>query len=190
MLPVSRPVRSVLLALLLACSGVVLTQPAAQACSCEVPTVGKASRQADVVFTGVLLGEQRGNQQATLAFEVDRIFKGTVTERSVEVLSPTDSCGLRPTGDQAYVVFAVDGRAGLTSERCNGTTRARQRVVTAVEQALGPGEPFEEPAPEPARPSYTRVLDTEPPQFTRLAAPGAALALVGLLGWFVVRRRA
>jgi hypothetical protein len=76
------------------------------------------------------------------------------------------------------------------SEQCYGTRRATSRVVNAVEGSLGAGVPFREEPAEPATPTYTRVLDSDPPEFTRLAAPGAALALVGLLGWFVVRRRA
>lgn len=183
-------IRRLLPALLLACAGLVLVPPTAQACSCQVPSVAKASRQADVVFTGVMVGQQRDRQRADLAFRVDRIYKGEVGAESVDVASPTDSCGLKPVDDQAYVVFAVDGRTGLVSERCYGTTRARDRTVREVEKALGPGERYQAPAPEPAQPTYTRVLDEPPPEFTRAAAPGAALALLGLLGWFVVRRRA
>jgi hypothetical protein len=185
---VPHPLRRLLLALVLACSGVVWTQVPAQACTCQIPSVSRAASQADVVFSGVLLGEDRGNRQARLALEVDRVYKGDPGATPVEVASPTDSCGLRLTEGQAYVVFAVSGRTDLTSERCDGTARARGSVLTAVERALGPGERFEEPPLEPAKPTYTRVLDAEPPEFTRLAAPGAALVLVGLLGWLLVRR--
>ena len=187
---VSHAIRRLLPALLLACAGLVLVPPAAQACTCQVPSVPQASRQADVVFTGLMLGQQRDRQRAELAFEVDRIYKGEVGSGTIDLASPTDSCGLKLVEDQPYLVFAVDGRSGLVSEECYGTVRARQRAVTAVERALGPGEAYQEPAPEPAKPTYTRVLDSEPPEFTRVAAPGAAMALVGLLGWFVVRRRA
>ncbi len=178
-----------LLALLLGCAGVTLVQLPAAACKCQVPSVSHASRQADVVFAGVLLGEQRTDRRATLALDVRSMFKGKVAATPVDVASPTDSCGLRLTEDQAYLVFARDSRGGLVSERCYGTRRATSRVVEAVERTLGAGVRFREERPEPPAPTYTRVLDSEPPEFTRLAAPGAALALVGLLGWFVVRRR-
>ncbi len=186
---VSHPIRRLLPALLLACAGLVLLPPAAQACSCQVPSVSKASRQADVVFTGLMRGQERQGRQVDLAFEVDRIYKGEVTSATVDVASPTDSCGLELTDDESYLVFAVDNGTRLVSEECYGTTRAQSRTVKAVEKALGPGEEFQPPAPEPVEPTYTQVQADPPPEFLRVAAPGAAMALVGLLGWFVVRRR-
>jgi hypothetical protein len=186
---VVHPIRRLLPALLLACAGLVLLPPAAQACPCQVPSVPKASRQADVVFTGVMLGKERTGREIDLAFEVDRIYKGEVPSDTVDVASPTDSCGLKLTDDESYVVFAVDNGTRLVSEECYGTTRAKPRTVDAVEKALGPGEKYQPPAPEPVEPTYTQVQADAPPGFLRVAAPGAAMALVGLLGWFVVRRR-
>jgi hypothetical protein len=176
-------------ALLLACAGLVLLPPAAQACSCQVPSVPQASRKADVVFTGLVLGQQRSGREVDLAFEVDRIYKGEVSSDTIDVASPTDSCGLKLTDDESYVVFARDNRSRLVSEECYGTTRARARTVTQVEKELGPGEEYQPPVPEPVAPTYTKVQDDAPPEFLRVAAPGAAMVLVGLLGWVVVRRR-
>ena len=107
---VSHPLRRLLLALALACSGVTLVQHPAAACKCQVPSVPQASRQAEVVFAGALLGEQRNNQQATLALDVREMFKGDVADSPVDVASPTDSCGLRLTEDQTYLIFARQGR--------------------------------------------------------------------------------
>ncbi len=179
------------MALLLACAGLVLLPAAAQACSCQVPSVPQASRKADVVFTGQMLGQQRNGRELDLAFDVDLIYKGEVSSDAVDVVSPTDSCGLKLNQDQDYLVFARDDRSRLVSEECYGTTRARSGTLTQVEKALGPGEAYQPPEPEPVEPTYTRVQsDDTPPEFVRIAAPGAAMVLVGLLGWIVVRRRA
>jgi hypothetical protein len=186
---VAHAIRRLLPALLLACAGLVLLPPAAQACSCQVPGVGKAARQADVVFTGAVLGEQRDRQRVEAGFDVDRVYQGQVDDDTVEVASPTDSCGLKLADGQSYVVFADESRTGLVSEKCSGTTRASGRTMKAVERVLGPGEKVQVPTPEPAAPTYTKVAQGSPPDFTRAAAPGAAMALVGLLGWFLVRRR-
>ncbi len=186
---VPRLIRRLLPALLLACAGLALLPPAAQACSCAVPPVGKAARQADVVFTGTVLGQQRDQQRVELAFRVDRIYQGQVDDDTVAVASPSDSCGLKLVDDQSYVVFAKESRTGLVSEECYGTARASGRTLTALEKALGPGEKYQAPTPEPAEPVYTKLAPGSPPDFARAAAPGAAMALVGLLGWFVVRRR-
>ena len=182
--------RRLLPALLLACVGLVLVPGAAQAaCKCQAASIERSARQADVVLTGVMAGQRR----AVLSFEVDRIYKGEVTSGTVDVVTPTNSCGLRLAEDESYLVFATQGRSGLASQQCSGTTAARARVVDDVERALGPGEryrpPQPPPDPEPVPPTYTRLLHEPPPEFVRTAAPGAAIALVGLLGWFLVRRR-
>lgn len=181
--------RRLLAALVVAGAGVVLTGPPAQACSCEAPSVARAARQADVVFTGQVVAGRRTGRQVDLSFQPARVYAGEITTDPVDVASPDDSCGLDPTGDQRYLVFAVERRGALASDLCRGSTPARQRVLGQVQRALGPGEAFQEPPPPPPGPAFTRVLEEPPPDFTRTAAPGAALALIGLLGWFVVRRR-
>ena len=187
--------RRLLIALALACSGLVLTGVPAQACTCkDGDSVDQQARRADVVFTGVLRSQERRAKEQVYTLDVERIYQGRVAETPVEVASAAGtSCGLgRLEVERAYVVFATRGGARLESEQCTGTGRATPALVADVERALGPGNqvpdpPVDQPAPQP---EYTRVDDSEPPEFTRLAAPGGAMVLLGLLGLVLFRKRA
>lgn len=186
--------RRVLVALVLACAGVVLVQlPADAACKCDDVGVKAAAERADVVFSGVLVEQADTRRRTTYTFEVERIYRGRVGDSRVEVVSRTTSCGLgRLRVDRGYVVFARESGPELNSTRCDGTGRATPAYVEKVERVLGPGNAVPRPpgpAEEPPEAEFTRVDDSEPPEFTRLAAPGVALVLAGLLGLFVFRRR-
>ncbi len=191
----SASLRSLLLALVLACSGLVLTQLPAQACACSpVSNIRIQARDADVVFSGVLVEQASGRKRDTYTLDVERIYQGRVDDTPVDVVSTArNTCGLgRLKLDRAYLVFASQSAVRLASDQCTGTGRASPAYVADVERVLGPGAAIPKPPPpgqEPAAPEYTRVEDAEPTQFTRLAAPGGALVLVGLLGLILFRKR-
>ncbi len=192
---VSAPIRRLLVALALACSGLVLTQAPAQACTCQPnDSVRAHARDADVVFSGVLVQQNRGRQRASFTLDVERIYQGRVAESPVAVVSDTGTtCGLAKLKlDRAYLVFATEAGSRLESAQCTGTGRATPAYVADVERVLGEGNAIPKPPPpgqEPPPPEYNRVDDADPPEFTRLAAPGGAMVLIGLLGLALFRKR-
>ena len=191
-------VRSLLVALVLACSGVVLTQVPAHACTCADLSVKQHATRADAVFSGVLVRTSTGTMgqdRKVTVYDVaaDTVFKGDLGRPQVQVVSDRGTtCGLgRLPADRRYVFFVVESRGSYVIDRCSGTGRAAAPLTGQIENVLGKGTdltPREEP--ERVTVEFTRVADAEPATLTRLAAPGAALVLLGLLGLFVVRRAA
>ena len=189
-------VRRSLIALFLACSGVVLTQLPAHACRCVDGSVRSQADRADVVFSGVLLDTRPGtvgkrDRDATVyEIEADTLYQGTLLRSETRVTSRLDSCGLgNLPADRRYVFFVVEDGTDLVADQCGGTARASDKLVGRVESLLGTGTDLgpREPS-EPVTVEFTQVAGAEPETLTRLAAPGAALVLLGLLGLFVVRR--
>ena len=189
------------MALVLACSGLVLAQVPAHACKCVSSDAQRDVKRADDVFTGVLTGATSEvvdrRKVTTYRVEVKTLYKGNLSAGTVKVASRETSCGLGALpADRRYVWFVTASGGDLSADQCGGTAPASDRLVERVETLLGKGEPLGGGggggAPEAEQPSaeFTRVADADPEPLTRLAAPGAALVLVGLLGLFVVRRRA
>ena len=189
------------LALLAGLLLVVLAPVSASAASGSGSSSSKVAdqvRRADDVFTGTVAhattarksGGQRG-ATTTYVVDVDRIYKGHLHEKSVRVASDASkrSCrlGTLDTGKR-YVFLATEGAHGLTTDGCSGTDVAGKALLGDVEKLLGAGHPPVPPAPTKA--TFTPVAHHAPTTFPRLAAPGAAAVLVGLLGLVVVRRLA
>jgi hypothetical protein len=117
---------------------------------------------------------------------VDHVYKGDITSQTVTVKSNADpsKCGLRTmTAETRYLFFVRANPPNLLADKCSGTGPAKSTKTQKVIALLGPGTTPIPPTPEDA--VFTPVADAEPLPLTRLAAPGAAMVLLGLLGLMV-----
>lgn len=187
-------------ALFVACGGVLLVQaPAQAACSCTDTGTMEHAADADAVFTGTIRETRKpGPDESgkvkglfTYVVDVERVYRqeGTVVTETVKVSSArsTATCGLGnlPVGS-SYVFFATARDAGFRAGACGGSGPVTDQLVADVEAALGSGKQM---VPDEALPELvlTAVESAAPQSVSRLAAPGAAVALLGLLGLVLVR---
>jgi hypothetical protein len=180
--------RVLLSALLLAGSGVVATGATgapALACPASRTSLDRQTRQADDVFVGsVGQRAKQGRRTVVYTVTVDRVYKGDVDTTDVAVMTPAAAraCGLPDLRTGTEYVFFTSG-ADLETTSTAGTARATDGRVRRVERLLGEGRP---PAPpEPVEATFTVVGD-QPTSLQRVAAPGVALVIVGLLGLLLV----
>ncbi len=168
---------------------VVVEAPAHAACTCQRPPVTQQVEKADAVFSGTVTmasGPTTSGKRQMMSYDikVDRVYKGDITSQTATVKSNADptQCGLSGiTADTRYLFFARANDDGqLLADRCSGTGEAKSSKTQKVIAILGNGKTPVPPEPEKA--TFTRVADSDPPDLTRLAAPGAAMVLVGLLG--------
>ena len=180
-----------LVALLLALSGVVLTQMPAHACTCVKNDTPAHIENATTVLLGTVTSSARDGKTLTYDVQVERVYKGAAAA-SVTLESPSTkkACALDTlVADRRYVVFGTQQGDVVEVNSCGGTAPTTDRLLTSVTGELGAGtSPESSPDSQPTKATFTRVDESDPTKFPRLAAPGAALVIIGLLGLLFLRR--
>ncbi len=184
-------VARVLIAALLTVSGLVLaTQAPAFACKCQVADIEQQTTRADAVFLASVDTVTPVGKRYEYAVTATKSYKGAV-ERQVAITSNMQSaaCGLGELKPGVGYAFFVSGDvAPFTATTCGGSGPISADRVMQIESVLGAGVVIA--PPPPPSPTMTKVDGSAPTSMARLAAPGGALVLIGLLGLLVVRRLA
>ncbi|WP_154402555.1 hypothetical protein [Nocardioides speluncae] len=196
-----RLVPGLVLAFVGALMSVAVTQLPAHACSCKASDIRQDVERADAVFAGTVISVQRPPDEnagvVVVLAKADRSWKGRVPAQ-VELTTPASpgSCGVEDLkAEKKYLFFAQSDDAKLTIDSCGGTAPLTTALGDSITKLRGAGEdpaaaeePTEEPPPPPPSADREVIDDTEPVGFARIAAPGGALVIIGVLGLLVLRR--
>lgn len=126
----------------------------------------------------------------TAVVEVDRVFKGEAMQRErVTTANQAAACGVSLVADERYLVIGRRTDASIDTASCDGTVPLRSDTIRRLRQVTGSRGTAPTAVEAPSEATMSRLDDGDPPTFTRVAAPGAALVIVGLLGLVLARRR-
>ena len=180
-----------LLATLLLAGAVVLVSPVPAQAKCATATLAQRVQHAQAVFSAQVTGVVRSRDLTSYAVTVETVYKGAVRARTT-VTTPTGTPYelVLNTGHRYLVLGTLNGQV-VSANACGGSTAMSASATAAIVALLGDGKaPVGATPPAAPAPVFTRTSTGDPAPFARLAAPGAALVIVGILGLFLLRRRA
>lgn len=170
--------------------GVTMASPATAACT-PSPLAAAVGR-APAVFTGTVASSAAGAGGGFVqVVAVDRVFRGEVLAPQVRVRTRPGTCqpGQLASG-RAYVFLVSPAGDSWRVSGLNGAQPLTPALQAQIVQLTGnEGTPVTETRPPAPEVTFERVASRTPPRLLRVAAPGLAVALAGLLGLLVVRRR-
>ncbi|MEZ5094682.1 MAG: hypothetical protein R2731_00210 [Nocardioides sp.] len=201
-MPPTRVLRlpTLLVAVVAAIVTVVLAPSPALACKCRPASVAVHAKRADAVFTGTVTRSRRSTEGTTkkpreirtYTVAVERTYQGKLsgTTLTVATAATPAACGIGPlTKGDTWVFFVTGKGTTFAGTSCGGSAPASAAYVHKVEKVLGAGTAVVEPRPPTPPLSFDDVETASVQPLARMVAPGAALALLGLLGLLLVGRR-
>jgi hypothetical protein len=113
------------------------------ACSCVVADTASHIADADLVFTGQVTAIEGDRQVATYTVRAERVFKGTLPKRDVEIDTSAQgtACGVELPESTEAVFFVTGSGDGLNMSLCGGTTALTADLEDEVTAVLGDGQP-------------------------------------------------
>ncbi|MBA4085647.1 MAG: hypothetical protein C0493_12080 [Kytococcus sp.] len=187
-----RRLLTTLLTLLLTVPVLVLTAPAAQACSCAQGSLEQHLADSDLVVEGTVTSVRTTGRERAYTFEVQRSWKGPRRD-VVTVRTRVDGaeCGRTYAGGRPQVVLAVGSDGTWRTDLCRGKvfdggTQIRDVTAAQVEEELGRGTRSGDDVTEPTGDDAVSVGDPSP--WPGIAV-GTALLVLLVVGRAVLGRR-